>query len=157
MRCIFIPAGLFLLSMTTMAGSPAQQTRPADWTAEGVWKTIDDKSKKVRSHVRIEKSDGMLVGKIVHLVDPKDPEPTCDKCSGSKKDQPIVGLEIMWGLARSEDENPTWTGGKVMDPENGKTYDCKIWLKDENILMVRGSIFMFGRTQAWYRLSSKPD
>lgn len=126
--------------------------------AEGLWQTIDDNTHKPRSHVRIEAQDGVIKGTIAHLVSPSSPNPKCSKCDGAKKDKPIQGLEIMWGLkAKADKDKPTWEEGKILDPESGKTYDCKIWLEDENTLKVRGSILFFGRTQTWHRIDEKGE
>lgn len=117
----------------------------------GVWQTIDDSTNEPRAHVEIIEKNGVYTGRIVHLVDPDAPEPKCDKCSGTKKDQPIVGLEILWDLKK---EGTEYKGGHILDPENGKTYDCKIWLESEDRLRVRGSWLFIGRTQTWRRLKT---
>lgn len=123
---------------------------------EGLWRTIDDETKKPRSHVRIEVRDGKATGTIVKLLNPSEPNPRCTECDGPRKNQPIEGLEILWGLEPKihEDEPTTWEGGKVLDPENGKIYDAKIWLERPDRLKLRGSVFLFGRTQTWHRVSS---
>ena len=48
-------------------------------------------------------------------------------------------------------------GGKakvVIDPENGKTYSCKITLKNNGDLTVRGfiGVSLLGRNTTWKRL-----
>ena len=117
----------------------------------GTWKTIDDNTGKVRSHVEIYKEGGLVYGKIVKLVDPKEPNPICDKCKGDDKDKPVVGLVIIKGLEKDDDE---YSGGKILDPENGKLYKCYISLEDPDKLKVRGyiGISLLGRTQYWQRL-----
>ena len=120
----------------------------------GRWKTIDDETKQPKSIVEIIEVDGKLVGKVVMLIRKvdEDKNPKCDKCSGDKKDQPVIGLQIMQGL-KADGENK-WDGGEILDPENGKTYSCKLELIDgEKKLKVRGFIgFSFiGRTQIWER------
>ena len=60
-----------------------------------------------------------------------------------------MGLVILRNLKQDGNE---WNGGTIMDPNNGKTYKCKI--KAENngqVLRVRGyvDISMLGRTQIW--------
>lgn len=119
----------------------------------GVWKTIDDETKQPKSIVEIVEIDGKLSGKISQLFrkPDEDQNPKCDKCEGEKKDQPILGLTILWDLKKDGSE---WTGGHIMDPKNGKTYKCKIKLSDGGKkLDVRGYIGMslFGRTQTWER------
>ncbi len=44
-----------------------------------------------------------------------------------------------------------WEGGKIYDPESGKTYKCKLTLIDPNRLEVRGFIgfSLLGRTEVW--------
>jgi len=48
----------------------------------------------------------------------------------------------------------TYKGGRILDPENGKTYKCRIKLVDD-VLEVRGYIGIpaLGRTQKWYRVT----
>jgi uncharacterized protein (DUF2147 family) len=54
----------------------------------------------------------------------------------------------------SFDENE-WNGGTIYDPENGKTYNCKIAIRDGNKLDVRGyiGISLLGRTETWFRVA----
>lgn len=120
-------------------------------TAVGTWKTIDDEDGKVKSHIVITEVDGLLVGSISKLIDPE--REICTACKGDNKDQPLVGMQIMWGLA-SEGEGE-WAGGNIMDPKSGKTYKCKIALENANELKVRGFLgfALLGRTQTWYRVS----
>lgn len=119
-------------------------------SAIGTWKTIDDEDGTVKSHVSIFEEDGKLYGKILKLINPENT--ICSACKGDKKDKPIEGMQIMWGLKK--DKTDSWKGGKIMDPKNGKEYKCKIELEDANTLKVRGFIgfSLLGRTQTWYRL-----
>jgi uncharacterized protein (DUF2147 family) len=114
----------------------------------GVWETIDDKTNKPKSHVQIFERNGKLYGKIVKLL-LKPPDTKCTECTGKRKDQPVLGMEIMWDMVQDDDE---WNDGEILDPENGKTYDCKIW-REGNKLMVRGYIAFFFRTQTWNLIS----
>jgi uncharacterized protein (DUF2147 family) len=77
------------------------------------------------------------------LQDP--PDQLCDKCKGDKRDKPVLGMEIIAGLAK---KGSAYSGGKILDPENGKTYDCKIW-REGDALKVRGYVAFFFRTQTW--------
>ncbi len=113
----------------------------------GSWKTIDDNTGKPRSVVEIYEKDGAYYGKIVKLFrDPgEDQNPTCDECKGKLKGTPIIGMEIISKMKTNGDE---FNGGEILDPENGKTYDCKLWIEDGN-LKVRGYLLFFYRTQTW--------
>ncbi|MGB4277955.1 MAG: DUF2147 domain-containing protein, partial [Flavobacteriaceae bacterium] len=50
-------------------------------------------------------------------------------------------------------DDAAWSDGKIMDPANGKSYDCTITFENPNTLNVRGFLgFSFlGRTQVWKR------
>ncbi len=116
----------------------------------GNWKTVDDNTGEAKSHVTIYEKNGMLFAKISKLLsDPEDSK--CDKCPGDLKDKPVLGMVIMWDMEKDDDE---WEDGRILDPENGEDYSCKIWFEDGNAskLYVRGYWGFFYRTQHWYRL-----
>ena len=118
----------------------------------GRWKTIDDATGKVKSVVEIQQSrDGSFAGRVVEILDTKDgPNPACDKCKGKLKDKPIKGMTILWGL--KADGKGKWSGGHVLDPENGKTYKSKLELLDGGRkLGMSGCIAFLCRQQVWVR------
>jgi uncharacterized protein (DUF2147 family) len=115
----------------------------------GKWKTIDDETGKEKSVVEIYKKDGKYYGKVISIVDPKKRDKKCEKCTDYRKDKPVLGMEIIKDLDQDDDE---FVDGTIMDPENGKIYDCKIWLENKNTLNVRGYIAFFFRTQEWIRV-----
>lgn len=116
-------------------------------SALGVWKTIDDETGEEKSQVEIYEKNGKVYGKIIKLLEADSD--ICTTCSGDRKNKPLVGMEIMWGMKKS---GKTWKGGKIFSPQKDKTYSCKIWLDDANTLKVRGYIAMFYRTQTWHRI-----
>ncbi|MBC3873981.1 DUF2147 domain-containing protein [Undibacterium flavidum] len=129
------------------------QIASAQNSPAGLWKTIDDKTGKVKSLVRISESGGEFQGKIEKLFRDADQDqnPKCDKCEGTNKDQPFIGLTILFNIKKDGDE---FSGGKILDPANGKLYSSKLKLVENNKkLEVRGYIGMpmFGRTQIWLR------
>lgn len=120
----------------------------------GRWKTIDDETKEAKSIIEIFEKDGLLHGKIEKLFRKpnEDQNPKCDKCSGAQKDQLIIGMQILNSLRK--DSETKWVGGEILDPNNGKTYSCKVTLiEDGKKLEVRGFIgfSLLGRTQVWDR------
>lgn len=119
----------------------------------GLWRTIDDKSGKERSLVRVSEANGQLQITIEKLFrEPgEEPNPLCDKCPGERKNKPVTGMQIGSGLKK---EGDVWSGGEILDPENGKTYKCKVWVEDKGRkLHVRGfiGVSILGRTQVWVR------
>ena len=129
-------------------GASAQEASPV-----GLWENIDDETGKPKALIRITQSNGELNGKIEKLFRAPDEEqnPTCDKCEGARKDQPIVGMTILWGM---KPEGAEYNGGQILDPANGKVYKSKMSFADSSKkLNVRGYIGMpmLGRTQSWVR------
>jgi uncharacterized protein (DUF2147 family) len=59
-------------------------------------------------------------------------------------------MVIIEGLVQDDDE---YEDGTILDPKNGKVYDCKIWLDSADKLMVRGYVGIFFRTQEWIRVN----
>ena len=130
-----------------------QATAAGGPSAAGLWKTIDDKTGKPLSLVRLTEVDGELQGRVERiLVAPgDDPQPRCDKCTGALKDRPIVGMTFLWGFRR---DGERYGDGSILDPEEGRVYRCRIELSgDGGRLDVRGyvGIPLFGRTQIWLR------
>lgn len=115
----------------------------------GKWKTIDDETGKEKSIVEIYKKGDKYYGKIVDILDPTKKKKMCKLCPDSRKDQPVLGMEIIKDL---EQDGKEYEDGTILDPNNGKIYDCKIWLKDKNTLNVRGYVMFFFRTQEWHRV-----
>jgi uncharacterized protein (DUF2147 family) len=139
-----------LLALTLVASVAAQ----AQNSIAGRWKTIDDETGKPKSIVEITEKDGVITGKIEKLFrEPtEDQNPKCDKCSGDKKDQLIIGMQILSGLKKDGDNK--WSGGEILDPKNGKTYSCKVELiENGQKLKLRGfiGVSLLGRTQVWQR------
>jgi len=123
-------------------------------TPVGLWRTIDDKTKLPRSLVRIVEVGGVLEGKIEQLLNRQpddDPDNLCRACKGERKDRPVLGMKILWGLTRDGD---LWQDGEILDPKNGKIYSCRIRVSaDGTKLEVRGFIGLsvIGRSQTWIR------
>ena len=117
----------------------------------GDWGTVDDKTGEKRSIVTIYKgSDGLYYGKISKMLMYTDLDLKCDQCKGEDYNAPIVGLVIIRGMKAEKGE---LVGGKVLDPESGKFYYGKIYLKDGK-LVLRGSLDkrgFLGRNQTWVR------
>ena len=117
----------------------------------GDWKTVDDKTGEQRSVVTIYKgSDGLYYGKISKMLMYTELDLKCDQCKGEDYNAPIEGLVIIRGMHA---EDGQLVGGKVLDPESGKFYYGKIYLKDGK-LVLRGSLDkrgFLGRNQTWIR------
>ncbi|MFZ7097107.1 DUF2147 domain-containing protein [Luteimonas dalianensis] len=140
MRIRTFLAGLALLPLAAVA-----QSGP-----EGRWKTIDDDTGNAKSIVEISRAaDGTLQGTVVEILQSdKGPDPVCDKCSGERKDQPIQGMTILWGMTPKDGD---WAGGTILDPANGRSYRAKMELHADDRLGVSGCVTFICREQIWQR------
>jgi len=122
-------------------------------TPVGLWKTIDDDGKTEKSLVRISDSGGVLSGKIEKIFDPSKQDSKCDKCSDERKDKPVLGMVILRNLKADADDKDVWSGGDVLDPNNGKVYRARLKPVDGGKqLQMRGYLGPFYRTQVWLRV-----
>ena len=120
MRNRILLALLVLLSITNMNAQVS--------AILGDWKTVDDKTGERRSIVTIYKgSDGLYYGKISKMLMYQELDLKCEACKDEDHNAPIEGLVIIRGMKA---EDGQLVGGKVLDPESGKFYYGKIYLKD---------------------------
>jgi uncharacterized protein (DUF2147 family) len=140
-----------LLALALAVAAPAFA---AEMTPVGTWTTIDDATGKPKSIVQITETGGKLEGKVLEVLQSEQgPHPVCKECSGERKDQPVEGMVIIWGVEKDGD---VWDGGKILDPKNGKTYKVKLTpMEGGNKLDVHGYIgfALLGRSQVWERKS----
>lgn len=140
-----VKKALFLIVFLVIAqSSPAQSIL-------GKWKTIDDISGKEKGVVEIYERDGKYFARITEIFDPAHRFKKCSLCCCEEKDKPLMGLVIIKDLKKDDDE---YNGGEVLDPKNGKYYDCYIKLVNNDKLKIRGyiGVTLLGRTQYWYRV-----
>src|SRR5688572_6951548 len=122
----------------------------------GYWTTIDDDGKTPSSVIQIYPKGKKLFGKIVQLIKPREKDPKCTECDGPRKNQRILGMEILRDFEQDDDE---WSGGYILDPRNGTEYKCYMELiEGGKRLKVRGyvGIALLGRTQYWQRAAAPP-
>jgi uncharacterized protein (DUF2147 family) len=131
----------------------AQAVAFAQASPVGLWKTIDDKTKEAKSHVRIVEAAGLVSGKVEKLLDPARQDAKCTECSEERKGQPVLGMLILRNMKPSTDDKAVWEGGDITDPDNGKTYRARLKTSDGGQqLEMRGYIGPFFRTQVWTRV-----
>jgi uncharacterized protein (DUF2147 family) len=128
----------------------------------GRWTTAEGKSQ-----VEIFKEGGLYHGRIVALKEPLYPtdpkhsdyvaglegQAKIDRNNPDEKlrARAIAGMPLMSGFKHEGGE--LWSGGTIYDPENGKTYQCRLTLASPKELKVRGFIGVpvLGRTTEWTR------
>ncbi|WP_188770620.1 DUF2147 domain-containing protein [Emticicia aquatilis] len=87
---------------------------------------------------------GTEVDKGIVAKDTKNPDPKL-------RNRDLLGLVLLKDFEFDMDD--TWENGTIYDPREGKTYSCKMTLKNANQLDVRGfmGISLFGRSEIWTR------
>ncbi|MEX2589290.1 MAG: DUF2147 domain-containing protein [Chitinophagales bacterium] len=120
-------------------------------SVKGEWYTADKEAK-----IKIYECDNdEICGKVVWLKEPNEedgsPKKDVNNPDEDKHDNPILGMDLLKGFEKTDDK--LWENGTIYDPNNGKTYKCKLTLVEEDLLEVRGFIgFSFlGRTEEWTR------
>jgi len=116
----------------------------------GKWKLEDG-----TAIVEVYQQGDAFNGKIVWLEEPNGPDgkPAVDRNNPDKnlQSRQLMGLNMLSGLKKSGNE---YTGGKIYDPGNGKTYNCSMKVEGD-VLKVRGSLDkkgLLGRTMDWFRV-----
>ena len=141
MKRILFFAVTLLFSVTLFAQNPLL----------GEWITVDDATGEQKSIVRIYQADnGKYYGTIIQLLEENGETAVCTECTGEDHNKPIVGLTIIRDMQLKDNE---LRGGKVLDPDNGKFYYAKVYLKDGK-LILRSSLDkagILGRSQTWLR------
>ena len=140
-------------SLITLGLALAAGTAFAQMTPVGTWQSIDDKTNEAKSQIRIAESGGTLNGRIEKLLRKEaKQDAVCDECTDDRKGKPLIGLEIIRGAKKVEGKD-VWEDGKILDPENGKSYTLRLTPVDGGKkLEVRGSVLGIGRTQTWVRV-----
>jgi len=127
---------------------------------EGFYKTVDEKTGKAKSIVRLYQCGSDLCGRIIALYNEKGdaveetlsaPARVAEEVKGKPK---MTGLDIVWNM-KWDSKDKEYSGGKILDPKSGSVYSCVIWQdkKDANTLLVKGKIGPIGRTQKWQVMS----
>lgn len=121
----------------------------------GFWKSFDEKTGEPQSVVAIYPYQGKYYGRMIatykggKLLDTID-NPTL-RAPGVKGHPFYSGMDFIWGLEKND---LRYSGGKILDPEEGKEYNAEMWMEDGN-LIVRGEILIFGRNQTWVPATAK--
>ncbi len=104
--------------------------------------------------IQVYQQGGKFFGKLAWLKTPMlNGKPRLDEHNQneSQRNRPLLGLVLLRDF--EHDGGKVWSGGKIYDPKNGKTYSCKITLAERNRLDVRGyiGVSLLGRTTTWTR------
>lgn len=105
--------------------------------------------------IEIYKRGDKFFGKLAWIKEPNDErgKPKTDEKNPTEslRNKPLLGLEILKNFVFDDGK---WIDGTIYDPKSGKTYSCKISLKDANQLSIRGfiGVSLIGRTEVFKRV-----
>jgi uncharacterized protein (DUF2147 family) len=132
---------------------------------EGYWLSVDEKTGKVTAGWEIYQEGGKLFGRILSTAE-NPPDVIADKCKESYAGFPVAGkvnqmkvLGTPWIYGLSPEKTGQWSGGSIINPEDGKVYQCKIIFHAADggkykgdTLEMRGEIGLgIGRSQFWQK------
>lgn len=144
-----LPGLTAVITAVSIAATSPAMARITDNGVYGLW-LVGSK----RAAVEItpcEKAPDALCGHVVWII---EGGLTIDKHNPKKdlRNRPICGLRLLRGFER--DAPGEYSGGKIYDAKEGKTYKATIKVKDADTLFLRGyvGIPLFGRSQEWTRL-----
>jgi len=136
---------LSLLLITLFAGmtnvSKLADTKPDDVVGK-YWSPEKD------GKIEIYKRGNKYYGKTYWG---KNPRKDTENPDAKLRTRDVIGLEFLKDFVFDGDDE--WTDGTVYDPKSGKTYSCKMWLEDGN-LVLKGyiGISLLGRSETLERI-----
>lgn len=112
----------------------------------GFWKTVDSHKGFTTSVIAVYACDQTVYGRVIVSYDEKtgelletmyDPQKFVEKLSHPQR---LLDINIFWNLHLAKNR---WKGGRVFDPRSGNTFNCELWVQDEE-LILRGMVGPFG-------------
>ena len=118
----------------------------------GTWAEVDEDG-EVGAWIAVTEKGGHFEGRIVRLFPGADEpaEPVCSRCSGPRKNAPVLGLTVIERLKRQGD---AYAGGRIVDPDDGSEYQLEARLSEGGkslIIRAFAGVSLLGRTQVWRR------
>ena len=118
---------------------------------EGMWKTSSLDKENPQAIIKLFVDHGILYGEVVEILDSKRQGLTCTRCLANKKDQPLVGMVVLWKYKLKDD---VWDLGRLLNPADGKIYASRIRMISQDTLEIVGykGLEFFGETYTWTRV-----
>ena len=132
----------------------AQAAPPQAPTIEGLW--LDEKGE---GRIEVAPCGEKLCGAIVWLLEPYDDEGRetrdTENADPALRERKVLGLRVLEGVKPKPDKKGYWKGGRIYDPDNGKTYRCTLSLDEQGNMKLRGfiGISLIGRNSFWTRVT----
>ncbi|MSO66006.1 MAG: DUF2147 domain-containing protein [Alphaproteobacteria bacterium] len=139
---IAVLAGLIYLAFLHLAHADG------DLGPFGVWVTAEGDAQ-----VEIARCEDKICGTIVWLSWEGAGRTDMNTPDRERRDKPILGLRIVSDFEADQQEVGHYTGGRIYDPREGKTYRATMRVIERNMLHLRGYVGLplLGRTAVWRR------
>ena len=133
-----------LALLALLAPLPGAAAAPS---VEGLWLTDDGKAV-----IRIAPCGPRMCGRIARVLDtrPNVPKTDVNNPDPSRRNQALVGLQILWGFSGGPME---WKNGRAYDPKSGSSYKSSLRLNADGSLRVTGCVLFVCRSRRWTRSS----
>ena len=130
-----------VLGLAALVGSPAvaQRGMIGDWL-------VEDK----KAIVTIAPCGAAYCGRVSRILvrDPNWNGRDVNNPDPKLRGRPVVGLAILHGF---KPDGAGLAGGRIYDPNSGKTYASRLKLNPDGSLKVSGCIAIFCQSQRWTR------
>ncbi len=110
---------------------------------EGDWLTEDRKG-----IVTIARCGAALCGRLTRILVPAPVTTDVNNPDPKLRARPLRGLPLITGFVWKDGG---WQGGRIYDPESGRTYKSKLALNRDGTLKVSGCIAFICQSQRWSR------
>ena len=116
----------------------------------GFWKTLNEDTGNPECVIGVYEYKGLYYGRIIGsysgegILNDTIYAPST-RAPGVLGEPYYSGLDIIWYL---QDVGSKFKG-KILDPQKGNIYNSELWIDNGN-LVVRGKLFVFGKSYTWY-------
>lgn len=136
---------LAAMSVVVVAQQPAPDAIAGTWEADDGSVKLDmyKSGEELRAHFlygsQVVEADNVTLKKDI-----KNPDP-------GLRSRSLQNIVFIWGLRWTDGE---WSGGSLYDASTGRTYHCKVAIK-EGKMLLRGylGVSVLGQTKAFHRLA----
>jgi uncharacterized protein (DUF2147 family) len=149
-------AFLLLAAAAAASGALAAPAAASFSSPVGLWAPLDSATGRPQGLIRIFEASGLYYGRIEPSSPTDDRSARCTRCTGARRNQPIIGLVILRHLRF---ENGSFVDGDILDPDTGRIYRCSLRLIDGGRKLVMHGFLgipLFGRSQVWRRMAGTP-
>lgn len=140
-----------LFAVSLLAATMGSAAAVAASEPTGIWRMDSGKVT-----IEVAACGNSYCGKIVGLDKPlnKRGKPKRDKENPDKalRKRPVIGLTIISDMKRTGDDS--WKG-TIYNADDGKTYDSKMKLESENVMIVKGCVLVFCKDMKFERVVSQ--